>query len=307
MPVPRPLLHKAAMASPPDIPHVFDAALGRMRLARAYRDGPVDFLLRRVADDLAERLSAVTRVFASGLDIGTPSPLLTQRLLAGGQVGAMLHLAPVAAALGPQGGGLADPAWLPVAPASVALAVSALALHGVDDLPGALAQIRRALQPDGLFLACLAGGQTLHELRTSFAGAEADITGGASPRVAPFADLRDLGGLLQRAGFTLPVTDADVVTVRYASMLALLADLRGMGATSNLVARSRRPLRRAVLLRAAEIYAQRFADADGRVRATFAFIWLSGWAPHASQRPPLQPGSARMRLADALGVAEIKP
>ena len=295
------------MRHPPAIPHVFDAALGRARLERAYREGPVDFLLRRVVDDLAERLSAVTRVFASGLDIGTPSPLLTQRLLASGQVGTMVHFAPVAAALGPEGGGLADPACLPVAPASMALAMSALALHGVDDLPGALAQIRRALQPDGLFLACLAGGQTLHELRTAVAGAEWEITGGASPRVAPFADLRDLGGLLQRAGFALPVTDVDVVTVRYASMLALLADLRGMGATSNLVARSRRPLRRSVLVRAAEIYAQRYADADGRVRATFEFIWLSGWAPHASQRPPLQPGSARMRLADALGVAEIKP
>ena len=196
---------------------------------------------------------------------------------------------------------------LPLAPESTDLIVSALALHTVNDLPGTLAQIRRALRPDGLFLACLPGGQTLHELRHAFASAEAELTGGASPRVAPFADLRDLGGLLQRAGLALPVTDTDVVTVRYASMFALMADLRAMGATSSLVQRSRRPLRRDVLMRAAAIYGEKFADGDGRVRATFELIWLSGWAPHESQQKPLRPGSAKMRLAEALGTTEIKP
>ena len=146
----------------------------------------------------------------------------------------------------------------------------------------------------------------LQELRLALAEAEEAITGGVSPRVAPFADLRDMGGLLQRAGFALPVTDVDTLTVRYSSMFGLLRDLRGMGATNALVARDPRPLRRAVLMRAAEIYQSRFADPDGRLRATFDFVWLSGWAPHESQQKPLQPGSAKARLADALGAVERK-
>ena len=290
------------MSSLPRVPHVFDAALGRARLARAHRQGFVDFLLARAAQDLAERLSVVTRVFAAALDVGTPAPLLAEVLRRSGQVGSLVHMAPVAGA-----DVVADPACLPFAPQCADLVVSALALHAVDDLPGALVQIRRALKPDGLFLACMAGGQTLHELRTAFVAAESEITGGASPRIAPFADMRDVGGLLQRAGFAMPVSDVEVVTVRYGSMFGLMRDLRGMGATSTLFARSRTPLRRAVLMRAAEIYGERFADADGRVRASFEIIWMSGWAPHDSQRKPLKPGSARMRLADVLGVSEIKP
>ena len=290
------------MSSQPEIPHVFDAALGRARLARAHRQGFVDFLLAQVAQDLAERLSVVARVFAVALDVGTPAPLLAEVLRRSSQVGTLVHMAPA-----PGANVMADPACLPCAPGCADLVVSALALQIVDDLPGALVQIRRALKPDGLFLGCMAGGRTLHELRTAFATAESDITGGASPRVAPFADLRDLGGLLQRAGFAMPVTDVDMVTVRYGSMLGLMRDLRGMGATSTLFARSRTPLRRAVLMRAVEIYGERFADADGRVRASFEMVWMSGWAPHDSQRKPLKPGSARMRLADVLGVSEIKP
>jgi hypothetical protein len=161
------------------------------------------------------------------------------------------------------------------------------------------------LKPDGLFLACLLGGETLTELRQSFAAAEAEIEGGISPRVAPFPDLRDLGALLQRAGFALPVTDVDRLTVRYASPLTLLHDLRRMGAGNALSARRRTPLRRATLMRMAEIYAATFADADGKVRATFEIIWVSGWSPHASQQQPLRPGSARARLSDALGTTEI--
>jgi hypothetical protein len=168
-----------------------------------------------------------------------------------------------------------------------------------------LVQIRRALRPDGLLLAALLGGDTLIELRQALAEAEAEVEDGISPRVIPFADLRDLGGLLQRAGFALPVTDVDRVTVRYASPVALMHDLRRMGATNMLTERRRRPTRRATLMRMIEIYGDRFADADGRVRATFEIVWLSGWAPHESQQQPLRPGSAQRRLADALGTTEL--
>ena len=185
------------------------------------------------------------------------------------------------------------------------LVVSALALQFVNDLPGTLVQIRRTLKPDGLFLAALIGGETLTELRQSFAAAESEVEGGVSPRVAPFADLRDLGALLQRAGFALPVTDIDRIIVRYDSAFALMHDLRRMGATNLLIDRRRVPLRRATLMRMAEIYSERFSDADGRVRATFEIVWLSGWAPHPSQQQPLRPGSAKARLADALGTREI--
>jgi SAM-dependent methyltransferase len=200
---------------------------------------------------------------------------------------------------------IADEEALPFRDGSLDLVVSALALQFVNDLPGVLVQIRRALKPDGLFLAALIGGETLTELRQSFAAAESEMEGGVSPHVAPFADLRDLGALLQRAGFALPVTDTDRVTVRYDSAFALMHDLRRMGATNALLDRRRTPLRRATLTRMAEIYAQRFADNDGRVRATFEIVWLSGWAPHPDQPQPLKPGSAQVRLADALGTREI--
>ena len=287
-------------------PRLFDPDLTRLRLARAWQGIPPLFLLERVVEDMLERLAAVKRSFQRVVDLGTPAPLLVESLARERPDCLVTHLAPVRGALGQMGGIIADAQMLPLAAGSVDLIVSALALHSIDDLPGALAQIRRALRPDGLFMACLPGGQTLHELRHAMAAAEAEITGGASPRVAPFADLRDLGGLLQRAGLALPVTDVDSLIVRYASMFDLMRDLRAMGATSNLVQRSRIPLRRGVLVRAAQIYAEQFADADGRVRATFELVWLSGWAPHESQQKPLKPGSAKMRLADALGTTEIK-
>jgi hypothetical protein len=182
--------------------------------------------------------------------------------------------------------------------------VSLLALQSVNDLPGSLLQIRRVLKPDGLFLGCLLGGSTLTELRQAFTQAEAEIEGGASPRVAPFADVRELGSLLQRAGFALPVADSELVRVRYADPFALMRDLRAMGFSNALRDRRRTPLRRTTLLRAARLYGDRFADPDGRIPATFELVWLSGWAPHESQQKPLQPGSARIRLADALGVKE---
>ena len=199
----------------------------------------------------------------------------------------------------------ADEEALPFRDGALDLVVSALALHHVNDLPGTLVQIRRALKPDGLFVAALLGGETLTELRQAFAAAESDVEGGVSPRVAPFADLRELGALLQRAGFALPVTDVDRVTVRYDSIFGLMHDLRRMGATNALFDRRRAPLRRQTLMRAAEIYASRFSDADGRLRATFEIVWLLGWAPDPSQQQPLRPGSAKTRLADALGTHEI--
>lgn len=281
---------------------LFDPALVRRRIARARRSGYAGFLLERVAEDLEDRLAAVTRSFPLGLDLGTPLPLVSERLLKSGRVERMIRLAPVSE---PGGSAVGDPEVLPFgANAGFDLAVSALALQHVNDLPGALLQVRRALKPDGLFLAGLLGGATLTELRQAFLQAESETEGGASPRVAPFAELRDLGGLLQRAGFALPVVDADTITVRYGDPFSLMRDLRAMGLTNALHDRRRAPLRRATLMRAAAIYAERFSDPDGRLRATFEILWLSGWAPHESQQKPLRPGSAKTRLADALGAAE---
>lgn len=275
------------MTAPTETPRLFDRALLRARQDRARRAGAETFLLDRIAADLVERLQAVKRQFAHGVDLGTPGDQVC-RALAG-----QIDLKSIALPDDDR-----DP--LPLAAESVDLVVSALALHAVNDLPGVLAQIRRALKPDGLLLAAMAGGDTLTELRQAFAAAETEIEGGLSPRVAPFADLRDAGALLQRAGFALPVTDVDRVVVRYDNAFALMQDLRRMGATNVLVERRRAPLRRATLVRMAEIYAERFADSDGRIRATFDIVWLSGWAPHDSQQKPLKPGSAKMSLEQAV-------
>jgi SAM-dependent methyltransferase len=283
---------------------VFDRQLVRRRLARAVAEGYADFLLRHAVDDLDERLGTVTRRFPRALDVATPTAAVANWLAASGRIDEVVRLAPFREAAGDGLVAVGDPETLPFGEARFDLVVSLLALHSVNDLPGALVQIRRALKPDGLFLACLLGGATLNELRQSFTQAEAELEGGASPRVAPFADVRDLGALLQRAGFALPVTDVEPLTVRYADLFGLLRDLRAMGLTNALLDRRKTPLRRATLLRATEIYARRFADPDGRVRATFDVTWLSGWAPHESQQKPLRPGSARLRLADALGTTE---
>jgi SAM-dependent methyltransferase len=281
-------------------PLIFDRALIRARARRALALGPATFLIERVADDLAERLAVVKREFPRVLDLGTPTDAVRRALARVPSIGQVI-------AAGMPGGNdvVADEEALPFATGALDLVVSALALQTVNDLPGTLIQIRRALKPDGLFVAALLGGDTLTELRESFAAAEAEVEGGASPRVAPFADLRDMGALLQRAGFALPVVDSDRVTVRYATPLALMHDLRRMGATNPLIERRRSPLRRATLMRLFEIYAARFADADGRLRATFEIVWLSGWAPHETQQKPLAPGSAQTRLADALGTREL--
>ena len=286
-------------------PLVFDRKVLRTRRARARALGPATFLLERAATDLAERLAAVLRRFPLALDLGTPGDEVRTALSGLNSVEAIV------AASADRGGFYsplfvaADEEALPFRDGVFDLVVSALSLQFVNDLPGTFVQIRRTLRPDGLFLAVLMGGDTLTELRQSFAAAESEIEGGLSPRVAPFADLRDLGALLQRAGFALPVTDSDSITVRYDSVFGLMNDLRRMGATNALVDRRRTPLKRATLLRMAEIYRQRFADADGRVRATFEFLWLSVWAPHPSQQQPLAPGSAQARLAEALGTREL--
>jgi SAM-dependent methyltransferase len=279
---------------------VFDRALIRQRLARALAAGYPDFLLRRAAEDLDERLAAVLRRFGRAADLGSALPVARSVLQA--KADAVLRMSEVPAA----GAALVgDLERLPLAPACLDLAVSLLALHGVNDLPGALIQIRRALKPDGLFIGCLLGGRTLQELRQVLLEAEAETSGGVSPRIAPFADLRDMGSLLQRAGFALPVVDSELVTVRYGDMFGLLRDLRALGWTNALADRRKSGLRRDTLARAAMLYAERHADADGRLRASFEMVWLSGWAPHESQQKPLRPGSAKARLADALGVPEI--
>jgi SAM-dependent methyltransferase len=295
-------------------PLIFDRLLVRARRQRGLRLGPATFLLDQVADEFANRLRLVLRRFDLAVDLGTPTAAVRTALLRDGAIGTIVALDPMmdaaphlsgdhAAAVGLRV--VADEEALPFADNTLDLVVSGLSLQAVNDLPGALAQVRRALKPDGLFLAALLGGDTLAELRQSFAMAESELDGGVSPRVAPFPDLRDLGSLLQRAGFTLPVTDVDRITVRYATPLGLLHDLRRMGAANPLVERRRVPLRRATLMRAMEVYAARFADPDGRVRASFDIMWLSGWSPHESQQQPLRPGSAKQRLADALGTTEI--
>jgi SAM-dependent methyltransferase len=284
-------------------PLVFDRPLVRRRLARALHQGYADFLLVRAVEDLEERLSTVLRPFTLALDVGTPMPIAAGALRRSGRAERVIRLSPV-----PEPGSiLGDEERLPFSGERFDLAVSLLSLHSVNDLPGSLIQIRRALKPDGLFIGALLGGSTLTELRQSLTQAESEVEGGVSPRVAPFADLRDIGGLLQRAGFALPVTDSDIVRVRYANAFALMRDLRQMGLTNALNDRRRTPLRRATLIRAAEIYAERFGEPDGRIPATFEIVWLSGWTPHESQQKPLRPGSAKMRLADALGVKEGTP
>lgn len=275
------------MARSPTTPVLFDRALLKQRQERARELGPVTFLLERVAEDLGERLQAVNRKFADAADIWTPGGLLRGLIAERFKSVTRVDLA-------------SESETLPLQPESVDLAVSALAFQFVNDLPGVLTQIRRALRPDGLLLAAMVGGDSLTELRQAFAEAEAECEGGVSPRVAPFADLKDVGALLQRAGYALPVIDVDPLVVRYDTAFALMADLRRMGATNVMIERRRTPTRIATMLRMSEFYAQRFSDPDGRVRATFDIIWLSGWAPHESQPKPLKPGSATTSLEEAV-------
>ena len=292
-------------------PFLFDRGLHRRRLDRAApRIAGADFLRARAAGDLVERLEAIMRSFPLAVDLGAREGAFRRALEASdarSRVDLLIEADLSEAMLRPRPGVrlVADEERLPFAPASLDLVVSALALHWTNDLPGALSQVRRALRPDGLFLGAILGGATLTELRWALTQAEVEVIGGAGPRVSPFAGAYDGASLLQRAGFALPVTDTDTVTVRYEHPLRLLQDLRAMGETNVLADRARRPLSRPVLARAFELYAKRFSDPDGRVKATFEIVTLTGWAPHASQQQPLRPGSAKTRLADALRTKEI--
>ncbi len=269
-------------------PRIFDSLAYARGRARARGES---FLAREAANGLADRLGAVNRSFSSALDIGSrnESFALLKSFAENWERAAPWEN---------------DREALPDSPLRFDVVTSVLALHAINDLPGALIQIRRALKPDGLFIAALFGGETLRELREAFAAGESDVSGGASPRVAPFADVHDMGALLQRAGFALPVADVERTTVRYREFSTLVSDLRTLGETNALAERSRKFLRRDVLASALSRYAVRHAESDGRLRATFDIIYLTAWAPHDSQQKPLAPGSARRKLADALGTVE---
>jgi SAM-dependent methyltransferase len=276
-------------------PQIFDRRLYARRRARA---GGTDFLVRDAAARLAERVAAVNRRFVRALDLSSRDESFPElRGVAESWTRTTLSAR--------EGAIAADEEALPFAPESFDLITSVLSLHAVNDLPGALIQIRRSLKPDGLFMAALLGGETLSELRDAFAAGESDVSEGVSPRVAPLTDIRDAGGLLQRAGFALPVADLERTQVRYSAFSTLIRDLRALGETNPLEQRSRKFLRRDVLAAALAQYAERHAELDGRLRATFDIVYLTGWAPHKDQQRPLAPGSARARLADALQTQEF--
>ena len=280
---------------------VFDRKLVEARRARAARAAApgADFLLQRAGEELAARLAVVERRFESAVVVDDHGEIVSSKLRESLRVGDVRSVSIET---------LSDDVVerLPLDPGSADLIVSPLTLHLVNDTPGLLVQIRRALRPDGLFLAAVPGSGTLSELRDALLAAEVAASGGASPRVVPFGEVRDYGALLQRAGFALPVSDVETLTVRYDTLFDLMFDLRAMGMTNPLVGRSRKPVTRAFFEAAARIYQDRFADPDGRVRATFSTVYLSGWAPHESQQKPMRPGSAGTRLADALGTKEMK-
>lgn len=286
---------------------VFDrTAIRRHRERAAAGLGRHDFLFREVAERLADRLLDVRRRFPLALDLGCHTGQLGRLLKGRGGIERLVE-ADLAPAMARAAGPLAlaaDEELLPFAAASLDLVLSSLSLHWINDLPGALVQIRRALKPDGLFLAALLGGDSLLELREALLLAESEVSGGASPRVSPFVGVADAGMLLQRAGFALPVVDSDVLTFRYLDPWALMRELRGLGESNATISRRKSLTGRGILLKAAELYHARFADAEGRVPATFQVLYLTAWAPDASQQRPLRPGSAGRRLADALDAEE---
>lgn len=261
---------------------------------------PADYLLARAVDEMVDRLSLIDRRFPHAITLFDGSDRTAAALVDSGKVDRVTRIESDPLLLGGTSGIVEPEERLPVARESADLVVSLLSMHAVNDLPGMLAQIRQALRPDGLFIGAFPGAGSLAELRESLLYAESALDSGASPRIYPFADIRDAGSLLQRTGFALPVTDMERVTVRFGTMFDLMRDLRAMGETNALAARSRKPVSRAVFLRAAEYYSRNFAGPDGRIQATFNMIWLAGWAPHPSQQRPLRPGSARASLAETL-------
>jgi SAM-dependent methyltransferase len=292
----------------PDPLLVFDRSALRVRRERAAREWEArSFLKREIVSRLIERLDDVRRTFPLALDLGCHGDEIAAAL-GGRKAIECLIRADLGLGFARRAGGpavVADEEALPFATHRFDLVMSAMSLHWVNDLPGALIQIARILRPDGLFLGAMLGGATLWQLRQALAAAESEIENGLSPRVSPFADLRDAAGLLQRAGFALPVADSETIDVEYANALELMRELSAMG-ESNLVVERRRGLaRRATLLRAAEIYRERFTQTSGRIAASFEVLFLHGWAPHESQPKPLKPGSAQHRLAEALDTAEL--
>ena len=287
--------------------HIFDRTLVRAHRDRAAADfDRYDFLFREVAERLGERLEGIRRRFPTVLSLGARgaetlaaivAPVGMQTFVCSDLSGAMLRRAPGLRVV-------ADEELLPFGAGCFDLVLSCLDLHWVNDLPGLLVQVRAALKPDGLFMAAILGGETLHELRRSLFEADVDLSGGVSPRISPFADLRDAAGLLQRAGLALPVADSDIITATYADALSLMRDLRGMAEGNAVAARGRRFTRRDALASAAARYVTNFAGADGRLPATFQVLYLTAWAPAPSQQKPLRPGSAASRLADALATTE---
>jgi NADH dehydrogenase [ubiquinone] 1 alpha subcomplex assembly factor 5 len=290
-----------------DIMTVFDrAAVRRHRDRAAPGFAGYDFLFAEIAERLADRLDDVRRDFPIALDLGCRTGTMARVLQGRKGIEALIasDLSPDMVRQAGRPAIAADEELLPFADASFDLVVSNLSLHWVNDLPGALIQLRRALKPDGLFVGAILGGETLFELRRSLMEAELNLTGGVSPRISPFAEVRDAGGLLQRAGFALPVVDSDTLTVTYDNAFKLMADLRGMGETNAVIHRRRKPTPRALMVEAARHYAELYAEPDGRIPATFQVLYVAGWAPHESQQKPLSPGSAAKRLADALGTEE---
>lgn len=290
-----------------DVERLFDPDLVLRNARRAHISAAPgsDFLLKIVTDELLDRLSVVERQFGHAMALHAQSNRLARGILASGRAQQVKRLELHADFLDPGDASaehvVADLETLPVEAASLGLVISPLSMHLVNDLPGLLLQIRHALRPDGLLLAALPGTGTLAELRDSLLQAESEITGGVSPRIIPFADVRDCGALLQRAGFALPVVDGEDYTVRYDTMFDLMKDLRAMGMGNPLTTRSRVPTTRTLFARAAQYYAEHYSDPDGRIRATFRILYLSGWAPHESQQKPLKPGSAEISLSEVLG------
>jgi len=274
-------------------PHqIFDRSAYRRRRTRKCSSDSDQFLVREAAEQLSARLASINRSFTSALDLNSRKQSFEILRDAAQQWTRSGSDAPADVA--------ADDELLPFRDASFDLLTSVLSLHAVNDLPGTLVQFRRVLKPDGVFMAALFGGDTLHELRLAFTAAEAAALGGASPRVAPFADVRDLGGLLQRAGFALPVADIERTTVRYREPMRLIADLRALGETNVLIQRRPNFLTRRLLAEMISEYVQLFSDDQHRITATFDIVYLIGWAPDESQPKPLRPGSAKTRLADVL-------
>jgi NADH dehydrogenase [ubiquinone] 1 alpha subcomplex assembly factor 5 len=290
----------------PDRITIFDRSALRTNRDRAAGTNSVDFLFTEAAERLLDRLEDIDRRFSVALDLGCRGGTLGRIAAGRGGIEFLVQADPSPLFAARPGGTrlAAEPEFLPFAPASFDAVLSALLLHWANDLPGALLQLRHALRPDGLLLVSLLGGETLSELRECLMAAELAEEDGVSPRVSPFAELRDLGGLLQRAGFAMPVVDSDRLTVTYPDALALMRELRAMGEANAAVERRRSFSRRATLLRAAALYGERFGQSDGRIPASFEIVTLTAWAPHESQPQPLRPGSAKVRLAAALDADE---